>query len=219
MPEQLPFDLETVSRYTRGDFFEAPCNAAALQQVAQYPPSWPSHVLIVCGPPGAGKTHLAAIWQQESSAVVVQGALPAPEEGLRAVVVDDAPRFTVDEAQARSFLHLYNHLKETGGHMLLTAETPPRDWGIALPDLKSRLLSVPVVTVSPPDDAVLSVVLAKMFSDRQLAVPADVIAFLVKRMERSFAAARSLVARIDTKALAEKRAVTVPFVRDLLDAG
>jgi chromosomal replication initiation ATPase DnaA len=119
-------------------------------------------------------------------------------------------------AREEELFHLYNRLKEEGGHMLVTASSPPQGWNFALPDLRSRLLASPAAALRAPDDGLMEIVLAKMFSDRQIFVPQEVIAFLLPRMERSFSAARVLVDRIDRKALAEKRPVTVPLARDVL---
>ena len=103
-----------------------------------------------------------------------------------------------------------------GVHMLMTAETPPQEWPFVLPDLKSRLLAAPAVAVGSPDDALMAVVLTKLFSDRQIFVPQDVIQFILPRIERSFLALRQIVDKIDRRALSEKRPVTIPLVRELL---
>ena len=113
-------------------------------------------------------------------------------------------------------LHLYNRIAERGGSMLLTAEAPPSRWPIRLADLASRLRAAPVAAIGLPDDALLGGLLVKMFADRQLAVTPDVVSFLLPRMERSFAAARALVQRLDAAALAEHRTVTVRLARAVL---
>jgi len=127
----------------------------------------------------------------------------------RAVVVEDADRGT-DE---RALLHLFNLLREGGGHLLLTGASPPARWALALPDLRSRLTALPVASLLPPDDAVLEAVIVKLFADRQLLVEPDVVRFLANRLDRSFAAAADAVAVLDRAALAHARAVTIPLVR------
>jgi chromosomal replication initiation ATPase DnaA len=84
--------------------------------------------------------------------------------------------------------------------------------------LKSRLAAAPAVRIAAPDDEMIEAVLVKLFADRQLAVAPEVIVYLVRHMDRSFAAMRSLVARADALALAEKRPVTVPLVKTLLES-
>jgi chromosomal replication initiation ATPase DnaA len=68
-----------------------------------------------------------------------------------------------------------------------------------------------------PDDALLEALLVKLFADRQLAVGEELLRYLLARMERSFAAARALVAALDRAALAEGRAVTIPLARRVLE--
>ena len=131
-----------------------------------------------------------------------------------AIAIDNADAPGRDEA---ALFHLFN-LLAASGQLLLTASTPPRDWGLALPDLISRLQSLPLVRLDHPDDALLSAVLIKLFADRQIVVPPNLIAYLVTRMERSIAAARSLVAGLDATALASARPITRALAAEYLDA-
>ena len=88
----------------------------------------------------------------------------------------------------------------------------------ALKDLSSRLLACPAIGIGPPDDALIGAVMVKQFTDRQVKIDPEVLTFLLARMERSFAAVSQLVAALDQAALAEKRRITVPLAREVLDA-
>jgi chromosomal replication initiation ATPase DnaA len=170
---------------------------------------------VLHGPEGAGKSHLARIWAERSGALRLDPtALPEPDaEGPLAWVLDPAEPLT-DE---HGLLRLYHQLKERGGHLLLTARRPVAAWPIALPDLASRLRAAPAVALEPPDDALLGAVLLKLFSDRQLVVSAGVIGYLVGHMERSFGAARRVVARLDALSLRRRRPITAALARVALD--
>ena len=213
MTGQLAFDLPAVQTFRREDFFTSPANAAAFAMI-KAPTT--RHLLLI-GPHGAGKSHLLHIWARLTEAeIVTHEALPQRLPDLArdaAVAVDDADAPGRDEA---AFFHLYNTLAPSG-RLLLTATTPPRDWGLTLPDLLSRLQSMPHLIIAPPDDALLSAVLIKLFADRQIAVPPNLIPYLVSRMHRSIAAARSLVAALDGAALAAARPVTRALAAELLD--
>jgi chromosomal replication initiation ATPase DnaA len=101
--------------------------------------------------------------------------------------------------------------------LLMTAATLPRDWGLTLPDLASRVQSAPLTRLEAPDDALLAAVLVKLFADRQITVPPALIAYLIPRMERSFDAARAMVAELDAAALARGSPVTRSLAATLLD--
>ena len=216
MIRQLAFDLPGLEAMTREHFFVAPSNALALQTVEGWQ-HWPGHKLLLVGPEGAGKTHLVHVWAAEADAVILAAETLAEADiaslSGRAVAVEDADRIGSAEAQ---LFHLHN-LATTTGALLLTARTPPRDWGLRLADLKSRMQATPIAQLDGPDDALLSAVLVKLFADRQVAVPANLIPYLVSRMPRSIGAARALVAALDARALSEARPITRSLAGDLLD--
>lgn len=216
MTRQLAFDLPVTDAVTRADFFASPANAAGLQAI-DHPDLWPGGRMLLVGPAGSGKTHLAHIWAETVSAQLVSVAEldQALISDQMALVVDDA-HLVAGQAEATLF-HLHNRLAQ-GGTLLLTAPTPPRDWGLRLPDLLSRMQAMALTRLDPPDDALLSAVLVKLFADRQIAVQPTLIAFLVTRMERSIAAARALVAMLDAKALAAGRPVTRALAAEVLDS-
>lgn len=213
---QLPLPLDHRAALGREDFLVAPANAEAVAWLDRWP-DWPAPALILIGAPGCGKSHMAHVFAAHSGAPVVTGQAglrldpPTLLADTRAVVIDDADA-GLDET---SLFHLYNAAREGGCHLLLTARTAPGRWA-GLPDLRSRLSAAPSVEIGPPDDAVMAAVLIKLFSDRQLKVGAEVVTYLLRHMERSFAAAQAVVAAADALSLAEQRAVTVPLVRRVL---
>lgn len=214
-PPQYVIEFPVLQSHSTEDFVIGESNRIAAELVRAWP-AWPGHALMLVGAEGSGKTHLARIWQERAGAALVQGRYLAradvPTFG-RAVVVEGADLVKDREA----LLHLYNWLKGEGGHVLMTARSAPAHWGEALADLASRLKSVPVAHLFPPDQAVLAGSLAKHFSDRQIAVEAAVIDYLAARMERSFAAVKRTVGEIDKLSLKKKARVTIPLARQVLD--
>ena len=199
-PGQLALDFGHRPALGREDFLVAPCNEDAVAWIDRWP-DWPGPVLVIHGPAGCGKSHLARVWRRRAG---------APE----ASVVEDADRAGDDVA----LFNLFNRHAEDGAHLLVTAATPPARWTSRLPDLISRLAAAPTVAIGPPDDTLIAQVLVKLFADRQLEVGAGVVSYLVTHMECSFAAARRVVGAADDAALAAGRPVTVPLVRDVLEA-
>lgn len=224
MIRQLAFDLPHREARDREHFFVSPANALALAAVEGWR-GWPGGRLVLCGPEGSGKTHLVQVWQATlpAPAAVVAGAALARADlpalaASGAVAVEDAAAVAGDPAAETALFHLYNLLAQAGGLLLATAAAPPRDWGVALPDLASRMQGAALARLEPPDDALLSAVLAKLFADRQIAVSPALIPYLVARMDRSMAAARDLVARLDAAALARGQAVTRALAATVLDS-
>lgn len=218
MAEQLTFDLPPEVARGRADFFTSPSNALAVAAL-ETPDRWPGARMALIGPEGSGKSHLAGVWAQDAGAAVIEArALAGADIDALATAnlcVEDADR-AGPQADAALF-HLYNLMSERGHSLLLTTRTMPVRWPVALPDLQSRLATLPCAEISAPDDALLAALLMKLFHDRQLTPPPNLIAYAVPRMERSFAAAQSLVTELDRMALARGAKITRALAGELLD--
>lgn len=182
-------------------------------------PNWPVTAAALHGPPGSGKSHLAAIWQAQSGAQVfsakeLSGGLPGRNADLPAIVEDVDSAF-VSPARDASLFTLLEHAR-ADAPVLLTGHEPPSAWKASLPDLASRFAALLAFPLWAPDDDLLAAIARKLFNDRQLTVPDAVIERMVKSLERSPAAMRDFVARADERALAEGRAVTLALVREML---
>jgi chromosomal replication initiation ATPase DnaA len=216
-PRQLAFALPHAESRTRDNFLEGPANAAALALVDGWP-DWPNRIMLLVGPEGSGKSHLAAIWAEQAgarsttahalTATAVPGAL-----ATGALVIEDLRSSDVDE---RALFHLMNLAREDEAFVLITARAPPSATEIELRDLRSRLRAVPIVLLLPPDDQLLRALIVKFCADRQMSVDETVVSYLVTRIERSFAAAREAVELLDTEALRLGRPVTRALAAELL---
>lgn len=216
---QLALDLPHADGDRLTDFMPAAPNQAALEAVLRWP-DWPVRACLLIGPPACGKTHLARVWADRAQAAFLRGQdLWAPAEPLArlasgsACVVDDSD----EAAQEEELFHLWNLVVGGGGSLLLTATRPVAAWGVQLPDLRSRLLTAWPVRIELPDDGLLQALLVKQLADRQIRIDLEVVEFLVRRMERSFAAARLLVRELDRASLRARRPVTMPLARAVLE--
>jgi chromosomal replication initiation ATPase DnaA len=216
-PRQLAFALPHAESLTRDNFLEGPANAAGLVLIDSWP-EWPNRIMLLVGPEGSGKSHLATIWAEQAgarsttahalTAAAVPGAL-----ATGALVVEDLRSSDFDD---RALFHLMNLAREEGAFVLVTAREPPSAFQIELRDLRSRLRAIPAVSLLPPDDQLFRALIVKFCADRQLAVDETVVSYLATRIERSYAAARQAVELLDAEALRLGRPVSRALAAELL---
>ena len=220
MAEQLGFDLPARAALGRDDFFVSDANAMALALVDSWP-NWAGNKLAIIGPEGSGKTHLAHVWAAQSGARIVDAASltkdAVPDLAQTPIAVENVPAIAKDAAAQDALFHLHNLTLAEGHSLLVTGVSEPKHWGLTLPDLKSRLEGTTTAVLKEPDDALLSILLAKLFVDRQLTPNTETIAYMVKHMDRSFAEARRLVRNIDQASLAKKRKVSRALAAEVMN--
>ncbi len=215
-PRQLVLALDHAESFAREDFLAGPSNRAALSLIDGWP-DWPARIMALVGPEGSGKSHLAAIWAQASGARVMaaklleEADLPAAL-ATGALAIEDLNATNLDE---RALFHLLNLAREEAAFVLITARVPLVSFQVEIHDLASRLRAVPVVTLEPPDDTLLRSLIVKLAADRQLNIDETLVNFLATRIERSFAAARAAVARLDAEAMSRQRPVTRALAAEL----
>jgi chromosomal replication initiation ATPase DnaA len=219
-PRQLTFALPHAESFTRDDFLEGPANAAGLALIDSWP-DWPNRIMLLVGPEGSGKSHLAAIWAEQAgaraisahalTATAVPGAL-----ATGALVLEDLKSSDADE---RALFHLLNLAREDGAFVLITARTAPAAFAIELRDLRSRLRALPTVSLLPPDDHLFRALIVKFCADRQLAIDETVVGYLTNRIERSYAAVRRAVELLDAEALRLGRPVSRALAAEVLRTG
>lgn len=216
-PRQLAFALPHADSRTRDNFLEGEPNAAGIALIDAWP-EWPSRTMLLVGPQGSGKSHLAAIWAELSGArssaahVLTTSSVPAAL-ATGALVLEDLRAGRFDE---RALFHLLNLAREEQAFVLITAREAPSTLEIELRDLRSRLRAVPVVSLLEPDDRLLRALIVKFCADRQLLIDETVVSYLVTRVDRSYVAVRRAIALLDSEALRLGRPVTRALAAELL---
>ena len=221
MAEQLGFDLPSRPALGRGDFFVSPANALALTLIEGWA-DWPEQKLVLTGPKGAGKTHLTHVWAELSGATLI-AAGDLSEDGVLALAqgpaaVEAAHTLADTTSGQTTLFHLHNQMRAEGKPLLITGTGDVTAWGLTLPDLISRLQAATAAKLDGPDDALLAAILIKLLADRQLTPSANLVPFLLKRMDRSFAAALDVVERLDAQSLAMGRPITRALAANVLDS-
>lgn len=212
---QLPLPLPALSAQGADDFLVTASNAEAARWLDAWP-DWPGGGLLLYGPAASGKSHLAAVWADRAQASVVPAIALTRAQALNlsgAVAVD-----VIDDpaANAKTLFHLINTARAENLSFLLTAREPAAAWTSGLADLDSRLRALPAVGLDPPDDWLLAGLAVKLFADRQITVPDNVIAFMLAHLERSCAAIAAAVEQLDRASLAQRRKVTRQLAQDVL---
>ncbi|MDO9416035.1 DnaA regulatory inactivator HdaA [Pararhizobium sp.] len=197
---QLPLAFGHDPATGRDDLLVSDPLTAAVSIIDTWP-QWPSPVVILAGPVGSGKSHIASIWRHRSGARDIHPLAGSDAASLAAagpVLFEDADRQGFDDT---ALFHVINSVRENGTALLMTSRLWPMSWPVELADLRSRLKAATVVEIGEPDDALLAQVLVKLFSDRQLSIDEKLVAYIVARMERSLDAAQTVVDRLDRLAL------------------
>ncbi|CAM3240017.1 Chromosomal replication initiator protein DnaA domain-containing protein [Sphingomonas antarctica] len=188
----LPFDWPA-GEEDEG-FVVSPSNAAAVRHLNSHA-RWPVAASVLTGPRKSGRSLLGRIFVLRTGGTLI-------ENGER-----------VDETE---LFHAWNAAQETRRPLLITADHWPTDWVITLPDLRSRLMATPHVTLADPDDQLIGQLLQRLLERRGIVLPEDVVSYLVPRVPRNHVAIVRLADALDTAALSERRALTVPFARQVL---
>ena len=214
MARQLRLSLKRAAPFTRDAFISGPSNAQAVTALDAWP-RWPGGALVLVGPEGVGKTHLARAWAAQAKAVILDRENPAVAAAAgRPVLLED-----VDQgADAEALFHLINLAAHDGASLLLTARKAPATWTAELPDLRSRLNALMVAEIAPPDDEVLLGVLRKFFRERNIRPHDDVYPYLLRRMERSIPGAQEIVRRLDETEDGQMRPISRVLAREILEA-
>ena len=192
---QIPLNLRPEGRQSFSSFHVTPGNQAAAAML-QSRDRWPSGALLLLGPAGSGKSHLGRAW-----AAAYAGEF-----------IDDAHRS--DEAVL--FDAINRALAGQSFGLLLASSMSPKDWGVAMPDLNSRLLAMPTLSLAEHDEESLDPILRALFSQVGREVSQDVVTYLLRQTERSVDILRELVHELDIEAGSKKADLTKAFVAKYL---
>jgi chromosomal replication initiation ATPase DnaA len=215
-PRQIVLALDHSVSFAIEDFMQGPSNAAALTLIQRWP-DWPDRIVAMIGPEGSGKSHLASIWADAAGARMLSAKLLSVTDlpaafVTGALVLEDLEFAGLDE---RALFHFLNLAREQRAFVLITSRSPLSTFPVAIRDLASRMRAVPSVTLTSPDDILLRALMVKLAADRQIVLDEPLVNYLANRIERSFAAARAVVHRLDEEAMRQHRPVTRALAAEL----
>ncbi len=223
----LQFILKLPKRnaFGREDFFVSPANSLAVKMLD----SWEDRTecaLALIGSEHSGKSHLVSVWSTAVGAKIIQGVELADIKmssllNYNKLAIEDidtienlapANRWIAEE----NLLHSYNAVSSGQGKLLVTGKVPPSSCRFLIPDLSSRLESVLVAKMMPPDDSLLTALMIKLFEDRQMIVSPDAIKYSIPRIDRSFSFMKLFVQELDTVSLQRKKPISIVLINDVL---
>lgn len=224
--QQLALDLK-LADFALFDTFYAGPNAAVLASAKQAATCQGQQVVWIWGGQGSGRSHLlqAAVATAAASEACAWLPLNDPDlqpgmlEGmgnLNLLCVDDVDGVAGNDDWERALFRVFEDLRNNNGRLLVTASAAPGEVSFNLRDLASRLASGPTWRLQAMSDEDLLAALQLRSKWRGLALPDEVGAYLLRRVERTPAALFRLLDQLDGEALTQKRRLTVPFVKDVL---
>ncbi len=219
-PSQIPLSFEITPSKGRDDLIVSQSVQGAITMIDEWP-NWPSHLIVLAGPTGSGKSHIAHIWLQKADAI--ESSLVDDADDLvetvktTPILIENVDQLLASsQADETQLFHLLNAAKEAGSFVLMTARSWPASWKVSLPDLASRIKAATIVEISEPDENLLSQVIFKLFADRQVEIDEKTVNYLVMRMERSLAVASKIVEAMDELALSKKTSVNRTIAAEVL---
>jgi len=207
------------------DFLVTACNELAYKTIKLWP-NWQHFALCLFGPKSSGKSHLAHIWinhvQKSLSQPIDIPILQAQQINMKNVnKFINSHNFLVIEningdINEEALFHLYNAYNTPEHFVLFTSEKPLAKLPLKLPDLRSRLNTIPTAEIYMPDDEMLTALIAKLFNDRQIIISQEILNYILVNAERSFDYIARLVAEIDDISWVYGRAVSIPIVKEAI---
>lgn len=222
--EQLILGLPFRPALGREDFLVAGSNREAIDFIDSWP-DWREPVAVIYGPKSCGKSHILNVWRSRTDGIALT-ADDLSAEKLEATLNQLPGNFTIDNLDEimsagapvqQAVFHLINAIRNKGGSLLCTTCILPGEWDIALKDLESRLKGAHLLKIDVPDDDLLFAIFVKLFHERQMVVEPDIIQYILARCDRDFETIFSMVEKIDAASLQQKRRITLPFVKKVLD--
>lgn len=194
-PGQIALPLDwSAGGANDGPLIVGTSNADAIRYL-RHVSTWPVRTAVLTGPRGSGRSLIGRLFARETGGRVIDGRESVSEEEI---------------------FHAWNAAQASGEPLLIIADAPPSGWDIALPDLRSRLAAVPVLTIGDPDDCLARDLIEALFAQRGIAIAPEVPSYIVPRMERSYAMIHRIVAALDAASLEKGRGIGIRLIRETL---
>jgi DnaA-homolog protein len=225
--QQLPLGVRLPDRAVFASFLparndQAVAHLGLLADAQLHGTTW------LCGPHGAGKTHLLQAVCAAASTRMSAGYVPLRELGrlgvevldglrqLECLCLDDLDEVVGQLDWERALFGVYREIEDSGGRLVVAAQTPPALLQWALPDLGSRLSASSVFQLRVLDESEQQAALQLRARLRGFELPEETSRWLQRHYPRDMHKLYELLDTLDEAALVAQRRLTVPFIREVL---
>ena len=175
-------------------------------------------VLILYGPPGSGKTHLAYIFQEITNAKFIKKFnninINEAKSG-KSFIFDDFDKIKI--LNENLFIHFFNEILLNLGSLLIITSKPPNEINFKLSDLKSRIRSCISTKIELPDDEFLFSILVKELSEKKIFLNDNLCLYIIKRIKRNYKTVCLFAETLDIMSLEQKKKITLKQIREVLN--
>ena len=216
MSDQLILKFPTYQAYKKEDFYVSPSNQEAYDFINSWP-KWIKRIINIFGPSGSGKTHLTSILKSKTSCLHINSNELNDKTFLKFKTVEALIIDNLDEKISEKLLFsLWNIALQDNKYFLITSTKPINSYKFKLPDLISRVNSSLVIGINLPSDALISVILTKNFSDKQIKVEKKHIDYIIKRIDRSYEKISQFVLTLDKYSLKKGSPFSLKLIKEVL---
>jgi len=216
MTDQLILKFPTNNVYLKEDFYVSSSNQEAYEFISSWP-SWIKRIANIFGPPGSGKTHLASILKSKTSPLEIQSDALNDKIFFEFKINEALIIENLNEKVSENLLFsLWNFALQDNKYFLITSTKPISAYKFKLPDLQSRASSSVIIGINLPSDDLISVILAKNFSDKQIKVEKKHIDYIIKRIDRSYEKISQFISILDKYSLKKSNPFNLKLIKEVL---
>ena len=216
MTDQLILKFPTNKVYLKEDFYVSPSNQEAYNFIASWP-KWVKRIVNIFGPSGSGKTHLASILKSKTSTFEIESEELNDKiffefKTKEALIIENL----TNKVPENLFFSIWNTAVQDNKYLLITSDQPINTFKFKLDDLNSRINSCINIGIKLPKDDLISVILSKNFSDKQIQVEKKHIYYIIKRIDRSYEKISQFILILDKYSLKKRSPFGLKLIKEVL---
>ena len=216
MNDQLILKFPTYQAYKKEDFYVSPSNQEAYDFINNWP-KWIKRIINIFGPSGSGKSHLASILKNKTSCLKIDSNELNEKIFLKfktkeALIIENLN----EKISEKLLFSLWNIALQDNKYLLITSVKPISSYKFKLRDLISRVNSSLIIGINLPSDDLISVILAKNFSDKQIKVEKKHIDYIIKRIDRSYEKISQFILTLDKYSLKKGSPFGLKLIKEVI---